>query len=151
MSRYVVSLGGNALGNNAEEQKVLVRNVAKYIVKLISNGQGRLERGYSFYSFKLFNYFNTGPVEYGLFEYLNNGELQNYVFLLKKKFSEEISRKIFFDILMAVETCHESGITHGDIKLQNIMLNSNFNIRPIIYVFLLFLQLLYQYYLELQL
>ena len=38
MSRYVVSLGGNALGNNAEEQKVLVCNVAKYIVKFMKDG-----------------------------------------------------------------------------------------------------------------
>ena len=38
MSRYVVSLGGNALGNNAEEQKLLVSNVAKYIVSLIKDG-----------------------------------------------------------------------------------------------------------------
>ena len=36
--RYVVSLGGNALGNNAEEQKILVSNVAKYIVKLMKDG-----------------------------------------------------------------------------------------------------------------
>ena len=36
--RYVVSLGGNALGNNAEEQRVLVSNVAKYIVKLMKDG-----------------------------------------------------------------------------------------------------------------
>lgn len=36
--RYVVSLGGNALGNNAEEQKLLVINVAKYIVKLMKDG-----------------------------------------------------------------------------------------------------------------
>jgi serine/threonine protein kinase len=104
---------------------------SKYIVKLISNGQGRLERGYSYYSYKLFNNFETGPVEYGLFEYLKNGELHNYVFLLKKKFSEELSRKIFFDILNAVENCHESGIIHGDIKLQNIMLSSNFNLKLI--------------------
>lgn len=38
MARYVVSLGGNALGNNAEEQKLLVSNVAKYIVKLMADG-----------------------------------------------------------------------------------------------------------------
>lgn len=36
--RYVVSLGGNALGNNAEEQRTLVSNVAKYIVKLMKDG-----------------------------------------------------------------------------------------------------------------
>ena len=38
MSRYVVSLGGNALGNNADEQKELLKNVAKPIVELIKNG-----------------------------------------------------------------------------------------------------------------
>ena len=128
-NEYALKLYKNSDSYLNEINKIRKILPSKYIVKLISNGQGRLERGYSFYSFKLFNYFNTGPVEYGLFEYLNNGELQNYVFLLKKKFSEEISRKIFFDILMAVEICHESGITHGDIKLQNIMLNSNFNIK----------------------
>lgn len=38
MSRYVVSLGGNALGNNAEEQKRLLVNVAEPIVALIKQG-----------------------------------------------------------------------------------------------------------------
>ena len=38
MARYTVSLGGNALGNNAEEQKKLVSDVAKYIVKLMKDG-----------------------------------------------------------------------------------------------------------------
>ena len=104
---------------------------SKYIVKLISNGQGFLQRGYSYLSYKLFNHFQTGPVEYGLFEYLKNGELQNYVFLLKKKFSEEIAKKIFFEIVLGLEICHQSGISHGDIKLQNILFNSNFSIKLI--------------------
>lgn len=38
MSRYVVSLGGNALGKNAEEQKELLKFVAKPIVELIKGG-----------------------------------------------------------------------------------------------------------------
>lgn len=38
MSRYVVSLGGNALGNNPEEQKQLLVGVAKSIVHLIKLG-----------------------------------------------------------------------------------------------------------------
>lgn len=38
MSRYVVSLGGNALGKNAEEQKELLKGVAKSIVHLIKLG-----------------------------------------------------------------------------------------------------------------
>ena len=39
MARYVVSLGGNALGNNAEEQKELLKGVAKPIVELIKSGK----------------------------------------------------------------------------------------------------------------
>ena len=38
MKRYVVSLGGNALGNNAEEQRELLKKVAKPIVSLIKDG-----------------------------------------------------------------------------------------------------------------
>ena len=38
MSRFVVSLGGNALGNNAEEQKELLKGVASSIVHLIKLG-----------------------------------------------------------------------------------------------------------------
>jgi carbamate kinase len=38
MSRIVVSLGGNALGKNPEEQKQLLKNVATHIVDLIKDG-----------------------------------------------------------------------------------------------------------------
>jgi carbamate kinase len=38
MSRYVISLGGNALGNNPNEQKALLKEVAKPIVNLIKEG-----------------------------------------------------------------------------------------------------------------
>ncbi len=38
MSRYVVSLGGNALGKNPQEQKDLLKQVAKPIVELIKEG-----------------------------------------------------------------------------------------------------------------
>ena len=38
MAKYVVSLGGNALGNNAEEQKQALIKVAEAITELIANG-----------------------------------------------------------------------------------------------------------------
>ncbi|NLN80921.1 MAG: carbamate kinase [Erysipelotrichia bacterium] len=38
MSKYVISLGGNALGNNPIEQKELLKEVAKPIVELIKQG-----------------------------------------------------------------------------------------------------------------
>ena len=105
---------------------------SKYIVKLYSFGEGILERGYSVYSYKLFNHFNgNDTIRYAVFEYLHNGELFNYVLKIQRKFPEDISRKIFYDLVKAVETCHKCGITHGDIKLENILLSSNFNIKLI--------------------
>ena len=105
---------------------------SKYIVKLYSFGEGILERGYSVYSYKLFNHFNGNEtIRYAVFEYLHNGELFNYVLKIQRKFPEDISRKIFYDLVKAVETCHKCGITHGDIKLENILLSSNFNIKLI--------------------
>ena len=128
---FAIKLYKNSDSFFNEINKIKKITSSKYIVKLISSGQGFLQRGYSYNSYKLFKHFQAGPVEYGLFEYLKNGDLHNYVFLLKKKFSEEIAKKIFFDILLGLEVCHESGISHGDIKLQNILLNSNFNIKLI--------------------
>ena len=105
---------------------------SKYIVKLFSFGEGVLERGYSVYSYKLFNHFDgEDTIRYAVFEYLHNGELFNYVLKIQRKFPEDISRKIFYDIIKAVETCHKCGVIHGDIKLENILLSSNFNIKLI--------------------
>ncbi|MFA6827367.1 MAG: carbamate kinase, partial [Bacilli bacterium] len=39
MGRFVISLGGNALGNNAEEQQKLLEKVAEAIVPLIEKGE----------------------------------------------------------------------------------------------------------------
>ena len=128
---YAVKLYKDSESYLNEISRLRCLTPSKYIVKLISYGQGHLERGYSYYTYKLFNHFNTDQVNYAIFEYLKNSDLHNYIFLLKKKFSEDISRKLFFDLLKAVETCHKCGITHGDIKLENILLNSNFNLKLI--------------------
>ena len=105
---------------------------SKHIVKLYSYGEGILERGYSIYSYKLFNHFNGNDIiRYAIFEYLHNGELFNYVLKIKRRLPEDISRKLFYDLIKAVETCHKCGIIHGDIKLENILLSSNYNVKLI--------------------
>ena len=97
---------------------------SKHIVKLYSFGEGILERGYSIYSYKLFNHFNgEDTIRYAVFEYLHNGELFNYVLKIQRKFPEDISKKIFYDLIKAVEACHKCGITLGDIQLENMLLS----------------------------
>lgn len=128
---YALKLYLDSESYSNEVSRLRSLNPSKYIVKLISYGQGHLERGYSYNSYKLFNHFEPEQVNYAIFEYLKNGDLHNYIFLIKKKFSEDLSRKIFFDLLKAIEACHKSGISHGDIKLENILFNSNFNLKLI--------------------
>ena len=103
----------------------------KFIVKLITNGEGFLERGGSLENFEIANYFSNEEVKFAIFEYLPNGELFNYIKIPEIGFNEEISRKIFSDLLDAVETCHKSGICHCDIKLENILLTEDFKIKLI--------------------
>ena len=67
---YAVKLYKNSESYLNEISRLRNLIPSKYIVKLISYGQGHLERGYSFYTYKLFNYFGTEPVNYGIFEYM---------------------------------------------------------------------------------
>ena len=99
----------------------------KNIVKLFQHGIGFLERGCSIKTYQITNYFCNEEINFAAFEYLSNGVLFDYVMLLNRKFSEKIAKKIFLEVLEAVEFLHKNGISHGDIKLENIMLTKNFN------------------------
>jgi len=48
-----------------------------------------------------------------------------------KKLSEEESRLAFMQIVDAVKHCHENGIAHRDLKLDNVILNNSLDVRLI--------------------
>ena len=70
-------------------------------------------------------------VIYHIFEYYENGNLSNYINLDKniKGFGEILGRIIFKQILNSVELIHKNGFGHQDIKLENILISSNFNFK----------------------
>ena len=72
-------------------------------------------------------------VLYHIFEYVDNGILYNYIDFEKnlKGFGEIIGRIKFKQILNAVEICHKHGVSHQDIKLENIIVSSNYNFKLI--------------------
>ena len=61
-------------------------------------------------------------------EYCAKGNMYDYISNLKS-FTHPIARFYFSQILDALETIHTAGFYHGDIKLENILLDEQFDIK----------------------
>ena len=62
-------------------------------------------------------------------EYLAFGDLFDYVYYPKKGFGENLSRLLMNSIISGIEHIHNSGYVHRDLKTENIMMNSSFNVK----------------------
>ena len=60
--------------------------------------------------------------QYIILEYMPNNDLFYYATHLNG-INEQNIKKIFYKILKAVQQCHDKGICHRDLKLENIMFN----------------------------
>ena len=69
----------------------------------------------------------AGDQQYIILEYAPKGELFDYISLINNGFKEKYCKVIFYKILKGIQACHNVGICHRDLKLQNILLNDNFN------------------------
>ena len=101
------------------ELKILQKIQNKNIIKYISNGTGS----------KLKHGFKSNKLDYIVLENAEKGELFYFVSSVKKGFDENISKYIFKEILYGINSLHENGYTHSDIKLDNILLDKDFNIK----------------------
>ncbi|KAM4610202.1 NUAK family SNF1-like kinase 1 [Polymixia lowei] len=61
-------------------------------------------------------------------EYGSRGELYDYVHE-KRRLPEPEARDIFRQITSAVHYCHKNGVVHRDLKLENILLDENLNVK----------------------
>jgi serine/threonine protein kinase len=62
-----------------------------------------------------------------IFEYCPNGDLSIYSIL--GGFTERKAKYIFKKILLGVQALHEAGYCHRSLKLENILLDQNFNLK----------------------
>jgi len=69
-------------------------------------------------------------VNYMILEYAEGGDLFNYV-QSTGRFSEKLARHFFLQILNAIKYSHDKNICHRDLKLENIMLDKDYNIKLI--------------------
>ncbi|XP_062418112.1 NUAK family SNF1-like kinase 1 [Pungitius pungitius] len=61
-------------------------------------------------------------------EYASRGELYDYI-QERRQLPEPEARSIFRQITSAVHYCHKNGVVHRDLKLENILLDQDFNVK----------------------
>ncbi|KAG6739045.1 hypothetical protein POTOM_058682 [Populus tomentosa] len=64
---------------------------------------------------------------YCVMEYVKGGEL--FTKIAKGRFSEDLSRKYFRQLVSAVGYCHLRGVFHRDLKPENLLLDENGNLK----------------------
>ncbi|GAA6078864.1 serine/threonine-protein kinase SIK2a isoform X1 [Tachysurus ichikawai] len=77
---------------------------------------------------KLYQVMETKNMLYLVTEYAKNGEIFDYL-ASHGRLSEAEARRKFWQILSAVEYCHERSIVHRDLKAENLLLDANMNIK----------------------
>jgi serine/threonine protein kinase len=91
----------------------------KNIVNIIDFGRGKLLKPDGKHK----------ELDYIVLEICAYGELFDFVYYIKRGFDENIAAYIFSQILDGVEACHKANIAHRDLKTENLLLDSDWNVK----------------------
>ena len=81
---------------------------------------------------KCYAIFEENDFMYFVMEFMNNGDLKSFFFgnkYLDLYIPEDILWDLFFKCISGLYYIHKQGIIHRDIKLDNLFLDDNFNIK----------------------
>ncbi|XP_041127478.1 serine/threonine-protein kinase SIK2-like isoform X2 [Polyodon spathula] len=77
---------------------------------------------------KLYQVMETKDMLYIVTEYAKNGEMFDYLTSYGRMIESDV-RKKFWQILTAVDYCHRHNIVHRDLKMENLLLDADMNIK----------------------
>jgi serine/threonine protein kinase len=100
------------------ETEILKQIKNDNIVNIIESGEGIIEES---------NGKKGEKYPYLTLEYAEKGDLFNYIYYPKKGLGENLGKIIFKEILNGIKACHDNKIVHRDLKLENILLDNNYN------------------------
>lgn len=111
---------GNEIVNVVKNEVEIMKNLKhQNIVNLIDyNGSAEYKQANG----------SSAPVFYLALELANGGELFDFI-AQTGKFSEDVARYYFHQLCDAFEYLHSNGVSHRDMKPENVMLDSDFNIK----------------------
>ena len=66
---------------------------------------------------------------YVVLDLAEGGDLFDYVFTVGRGFSEPIARFYFHKLISSLEFMHENNVVHRDLKLENLLLDHNFDLK----------------------
>ena len=106
--------------NEVQYLKILKDDNNSNVISIIDSGEGSVIRK---------NRNDGKPLikKYIVLEIAPNKELADYIIYVKKGLGEYKSKAVFYKIVKAIQSIHQKGICHRDIKLENILLDGKFN------------------------
>jgi serine/threonine protein kinase len=104
--------------NEIEMNKKLSDTQSPFINKYIDFLQGDLKIGKT-----------EDFVSFFIFELCSKGSLNQYINNYLGGFEEKYCKVIFYKIIQGIKVIHDNGICHRDIKMDNFLLDNEFNIK----------------------
>ncbi|CAI9761905.1 unnamed protein product [Fraxinus pennsylvanica] len=105
------------------KQKILKRNLTAHIKREISI----LRQLRHPHIVRLLEVMASKTKIYFVLEFAKGGEL--FAKIAKGRFSEDLSRKYFQQLISAVDYCHSRGVYHRDLKPENLLLDENWELK----------------------
>lgn len=105
--------------NLTEEDKILIISETE-IMKVLNNTPNIIH---------LLNIYENTDTLYLVMEYCGGGSLLSYLEMKNFSLSEQEAKIIIYNIFLAIAHIHSLGIIHRDIKIENILLKSPYDIQ----------------------